>query len=114
MSSIACEQDFDGWHRARSASGTVTVSFLYRALCRVLQLIRLTVRKEADLAAQVVVLRHEVDVLRRQVHRPALEPADRAVIAGIARLLPRRRLGGFFVEPSPRRSGLTWAEFLAT
>jgi len=78
----------------------MTLSFLYRAFCRVLQLIRLTVRKEADLAAEVVVLRHEVAVLRRQVHRPALEPEDRAVIAGLARLLPRRRLGGFFVEPA--------------
>jgi putative transposase len=78
----------------------MTLSFLYRAFCRVLQLIRLTVREEADLAAEVVVLRHEVAVLRRQVHRPALEPADRAVIAGLARLLPRRRLGGFFVQPA--------------
>ena len=78
----------------------MTLSFLYRAFCRVVQLIRLTVRKEADLAAEVVVLRHEVAVLRRQVHRPALEPANRAVIAGLPRLLPRRRLGGFFVQPA--------------
>jgi len=100
MSSMACDQHFDGWRQARRASGTVTLSFLDRAFCRVLQLIRLSVRKEADLAAEVVVLRHEVAVLRRQVHRPALEPADRAVIAELARLLPRRRFGGFFVEPA--------------
>ena len=77
----------------------MTLSFLYRAFLRVLQLIRLTFRNDADLAVEVIVLRHEVAVLRRQVHRPVLEQADRAVIAGFARLLPRRRLGRFFVQP---------------
>jgi putative transposase len=78
----------------------VTLSFLYRAFCRVLQLIRLICRSETDLAAEVVVLRHEVAVLRRQVHRPPLEPANRAVLAGLARLLPRQHLGRFFVQPA--------------
>ncbi len=77
----------------------MTLSFLYRAFCRVLQLIRLIGRSNVDLAVQIVMLRHEVAVLRRQVHRPMLEPADRAVLAGVARLLPRRRLGRFFVQP---------------
>jgi putative transposase len=84
----------------RSEHPVVTLSFLYRAFCRVLQLIRLTGRRDIDLAIEVVVLRHEVAVLRRQVHRPALEPADRAVLAGLARLLPRQRLGHLFVQPS--------------
>jgi len=77
----------------------VILSFLYRAFCRVLQLIRLIGRSGTDLAIEVVMLRHELAVLRRQVHRPALQPADRAVLAGLARLLPRRRLGRFFVPP---------------
>jgi len=100
MSSIGCELDFDGWRRARRASGTVTLSFLYRAFCRVLQLIRLVGPRDTDLAIEVVILRHEVAVLRRQVHRPALEPADRALLAGLARLLTRQRLGHLFVQPS--------------
>ena len=99
-SSIGCELDFDGWRRARRASGTVTLSFLYRAYCRVLQLIRLIGRRDTDLAIEVVILRHEVAVLRRHVHRPALEPADRAVLAGLARLLTRQRLGHLFVQPA--------------
>jgi putative transposase len=78
----------------------VTLWFLYRAFCRVIQLIRLICRSDTDLAVEVVVLRHEVAVLRRQVHRPALEPADRAVLAGLSRLLPRQRLGHLFVQPS--------------
>ena len=78
----------------------MTLSFLYRAFCRALQLIRLIYRGDTDLAVEVVMLRHEVAVLRRQVYRPALEPADRAVLAGLARLLPRHRLGHLFVQPS--------------
>ena len=78
----------------------MTLSFLYRAFCRVFQLVRLIGCSNTDLAIEVVMLRHEVAVLRRQVHRPALEPADRAVLAGLARLLPRRRLGGVFIQPA--------------
>ena len=78
----------------------MTLSFRYRAFCRVLQLIRLICRTDIDLAVEVVMLRHEVAVLRRQVMRPSLQPADRALLAGLARLLPRQRLGRFFVQPA--------------
>ena len=44
-------------------------------------------------------LRHEVAVLRRQVVRPVLRPADRALFAGLSRLISRARLGHFFVQP---------------
>ena len=66
----------------------VTHSFLYRASRRVLQLVRLTCQRDADLTVEVVMLRHEAAVLRRQVHRTVLQPADLAVLAGLARLLP--------------------------
>jgi hypothetical protein len=84
----------------RGEHPAVILSFLYRAFCAVLQLIRLIFRREIDLAIEVVMLRHEVTVLRRQVHRPAQEPADRAVLVGLSRLLPRHRLGRFFVQPA--------------
>jgi hypothetical protein len=48
---------------------------------------------------EVVILRHEVAVLRRQVNRPALRPADRALLAGLGRLLSRSRRHRLFVQP---------------
>jgi putative transposase len=41
-----------------------------------------------------------VAVLRRQVHRPDLEPADRVVLAALSRLLPRQRWAAFFITPA--------------
>jgi hypothetical protein len=51
-------------------------------------------------AVEVLVLRHQVAVLRRQVRRLDLEPADRVVSAGLSQLLPRARWAAFFVTPA--------------
>jgi putative transposase len=45
------------------------------------------------------VLRHQLNVLRRQVPRPRLEPTDRALLAAISRVLPRSRWSCFLVKP---------------
>lgn len=76
------------------------ISFLYLAFVRVVQLIRILCRAQDDLAIEIVMLRHEVAVLRREVGRPALRPADRALLAGLSRLLSRARPKGFFVQPA--------------
>jgi hypothetical protein len=44
-------------------------------------------------------LRHELAVLRRQHPRPRLQPSDRALLAGLSRLLPRVRWSVFLVQP---------------
>jgi len=77
----------------------MALSILFLALTRFVQLVRLGQRDGDELAIEIVMLRHEVAVLRRQVLRPALEPQDRALFAGLSRLMDRRRRGRFFVQP---------------
>jgi len=77
----------------------MALSFLYLAFVRILQLVLLGRRDSDELAVEVVMLRHQVAVLRRQVVRPALRPPDRALLAGLSRLLDRRRRDRFFVQP---------------
>jgi transposase InsO family protein len=76
------------------------LSFGYLVLRQALQLIILLARGDRANAVEVLVLRHQVAVLRRQVRRLDLEPADRAVLAGLSRLLPRARWATLFVTPA--------------
>jgi hypothetical protein len=61
----------------------------YLALCRTTQLLALLVRGDAAKDLEILVLRHQLAVLRRQVPRPRFEPADRALLAALSRVLPR-------------------------
>jgi putative transposase len=74
-------------------------SLLYIALRRLLQLVALACRSEEFKELEIVVLRHELAILRRQVARPALRSADRTFLAAASRLLSRKRWSSFFVTP---------------
>ncbi len=49
---------------------------------------------------EIAVLRHQLSVMHRQVARPRFSPTDRAVLATLAKLLPRERWGAFLVTPA--------------
>ena len=71
----------------------------YLTLCRSIQLLALLGRSGTAKDLEILVLRHQLTVLRRQLPRPRLEPADRALLAAISRACPRARWSCFFVRP---------------
>jgi hypothetical protein len=61
---------------------------VYLALIRVFGWLALLSRSDRAKDAEILILRHQVAVLQRQVKGPRLSRADRAVLAALARLLP--------------------------
>jgi hypothetical protein len=77
----------------------VVVSLVYWALRRLLELLVLRMRSEREKEIEILVLRHQLQVLERQVARPQLRPADRALLAAFSRVLPRAAWPSFVVTP---------------
>jgi putative transposase len=77
----------------------MTLRLLDLMFCQVVRWLVLLSRSAAAKDAELLVLRHEVAVLRRVV-RPQVDWADRAILAGLARLLPRHSWRGLLVQPA--------------
>jgi hypothetical protein len=90
------------------------LSFAYFAFSAVLRLVVVGSRRsEFAKDLELLVLRHQLIVLGRQVRRPALRPADRAFLAALARVLPPRQRHGLFVTPHTAQTGLVPDSFFA-
>jgi putative transposase len=77
----------------------VVWSFVYVALCRLLQLVVLLCRSERSKELEILLLRHELAILRRQPRPATIRPVDRAILAALARALPRRAWASLSVRP---------------
>ncbi|HEY8723702.1 MAG TPA: integrase core domain-containing protein [Gaiellaceae bacterium] len=75
------------------------MSFVYVLACRLFELVVLLGRSERAKELEILVLRHELSILRRQVKRPQFAPRDRFLLAALSRALPRRSWQAFLVRP---------------
>jgi putative transposase len=71
----------------------------YLTLCRSIQVLMLLARGDAAKDLEILVLRHQLGVLRRQIPRPRLEPTDRALLAAVSRVLASARWSCLLVRP---------------
>ena len=75
------------------------VSFVYLVACRVFALVLLLARSDGSKELELLALRHELSILRRQARRPQLTGSDRLLLATLSRVIPRRSWHAFFITP---------------
>jgi putative transposase len=98
--------EFGLWYSRNSAIGCdlgrwviVLVRLVYRSLAALLSWLALSARSSASKNAEILILRHEVAVLRRGNPRPRADWADRAALAALARILPKALRAHRIVTP---------------
>ena len=74
-------------------------ALVYLLLCRLVQRITGSPKHLPETEVEVVVLRHQLKVLQRQLGRPRLRRSDRLFMAALSRVLPRGRWSAFAVSP---------------
>ena len=74
-------------------------SFVYLAVRNLFALVLLLARSRRSKELEMLLLRHELAILRRQTGRPHLTRVDRALLAALSRSLPRRAWTNFPVKP---------------
>jgi hypothetical protein len=98
---LSCQDAVGGAHSDRPPSWrSWAFASLYRAACRGSELLVLRFRAVEAKHVEIVVLRHQLAVLRRQCGPPRFDDADRALLAALARVLPRPRWAAFTVQPA--------------
>jgi putative transposase len=91
--------------------GAVLVRLIYRSLAALLSWLALSARSSASKNAEILILRHEVAVLRRGNPGPRIDWADRAVLAALARILPKALRAHRIVTPGTL---LRWHRHMVT
>jgi putative transposase len=71
----------------------------YQLVLFVVDLVLVRTSSDAQLRAEVLALRHQLRALERKVGKPAWQPGDRILLAGLSRLLPRSGLSSLMPRP---------------